>query len=262
LHSGAPAIDVRDVLVRFGTKTALNRVTLSVGFGRVCGLVGQNGAGKSTLIRALAGLIQPDEGSAVVNQLPRRSPRPAAPRPGFLLSSPALFAYLTGEETLIFLAEATGAHPDDARATAASLIDFFDLGEAASQVVDEYSTGMTKRLAIAAALVHRPDVLVLDEPLESLDPIIAGRLKRMIRGFAGAGGGVLLSTHLIAAVEEVCDDIIMLHEGAIVYAGTVAAALDHAERTGRRSLEALYVATVSPRDELRTMDWLLAPRTT
>lgn len=252
------ALRLEGVRVRFGAVRALDGVGFAVPCGGITGLVGRNGAGKSTAIRVLAGLLPPDEAMAVeVLGLPvAREARAIRARTGYLLSEPALFAYLTPRETLRFLGEAYGIPPAEAAARAGELIDFFGLEEAADRLVDGFSTGMTKRLALAAALVHAPRLLVLDEPFESLDPLMVRALKQLLVRYAAGGGSVLLSSHLIGAVEEICGHIVILEGGRVVADAPTAAARARAEaELGRDSLEDLYASVVGA--ETRPgLDWL------
>lgn len=181
-------------------------------------------------------------------------------RTGFLLSEPALFRYLTPEETLLWIGRAFGLSRIEAQARTDDLLAFFELTEAANRYVDDFSTGMKKRLALAAALVHAPSVLVLDEPFESLDPLMVRALKKLLTDYVAKGGTVLLSSHLIDAVEEICDRVVILEGGRLVTAGTtneVKASI--ADRLPEATLEDLY-ATLVPEEEKRRIGWLVGER--
>jgi ABC-2 type transport system ATP-binding protein len=246
------------VSVRFGGVQALADASFRVPRGSITGLVGRNGAGKSTSIHVLAGLLAPDEGGCRLFgttydddavSIRRRS--------GFLLSEPALFAYLTPAETLSFLAEAYRVKRDEAERRVADLLAFFELDGVATRTVAGFSTGMRKRLALAAALLHSPELLVLDEPFESLDPLLVRRMKRLLTGYAAAGGSVLLSSHLLDAVEEICDRVVIVEAGRILVEDTTAEATGRAAgRLGRATLEELYASVVEPGAEV-ALDWLL-----
>ncbi|HET6763809.1 MAG TPA: ABC transporter ATP-binding protein [Longimicrobiaceae bacterium] len=242
----ASALRMADVAVRFGRLQALASVSLDVPRGSITGLIGRNGAGKSTSIRMLAGLLLPDAGSVQV--LGRGFAAQATEirqRTGYLLAEPALFAYLTPRETLAFLAEAYGVERGEASGRVEALLSFFDLRDAADRLVDGFSTGMLKRLGLAAALVHGPELLVLDEPFETLDPLIVRKLKRLLVDYAAAGGSVLLSSHLIDAVDEICDRIAILEKGRVMVAGPTGQAKEGiAGKLGRGSLEELYASVV------------------
>jgi len=240
-------ISVEGATVRFGELTAIDDVDLRAPQGSITGLIGRNGAGKSTTIRVLAGLLQPVRGTVRVLGRDFTEGGPEIRRQvGYLLDVPALFSYLTVEETLLFLAEAYGLSAAEGRQRAEDLLLFFGLQEARSRLVDDFSTGLKKRLALASALIHSPSLLVLDEPFESLDPLMVRRLKRLLTDFVGSGGSVLLSSHLIGAVEEICDRIVILERGRVVVAGPTREALrEGAAESGTGSLEELYASVVA-----------------
>lgn len=250
------ALCMDEVSVRFADIVALDRVSLVVPSGGITGLLGRNGAGKSTSIRVLAGLVAPDTGSVSVLGRSLASDRIEALRQtGYLLAEPALFSYLTPRETLRFIGECNGLPRIEAEERAASLLSFFALDGDSDRLVDQLSTGTAKRLSLAAALVHAPTLLVLDEPFEGLDPLMVRSVKQLLRDFVAAGGTVLLSSHLIDVVEEICDNIVILEKGRVVVSGKTAEAKRRAaQETSGGSLEDLYaslVVTASP-----TPDWL------
>lgn len=219
--SDAPALEVSGVTVRFGggDVVALSDVSVRAMHGSITGLVGHNGAGKSTLIHLLAGVLLPDAGQVRVLGLDPadvvegiRAHRCA----GFLLEEEALFDYLTGREFLEFIAEAFDIPPDEGTKRIASMAALFALGDDLERLIDSYSTGMRKKIAIAAAMLPGPSILVLDEPFESIDPAMVRRLSLALRAFADRGGTVLLSSHLLHAVQKVCDTVVFLDRGRVV----------------------------------------------
>lgn len=252
-------VRLRGVSVRYGAVTALERVGFHVPQGSITGLIGRNGAGKSTTIRVLAGLLTPDGEDADVEVF-GLDPAVAGPRirarTGYLLADPAVFAYLTARETLGFIVEAYGLPRPVAARRTASLLAFFELEDAADRVVDGFSTGMRKRLELAAALIHAPPLLVLDEPFESLDPLMVRSLKQLLRHYSAGGGTTLLSSHLIDAVDEICERIVILEAGRVVAAGPTAEAKRGVEGSiGAGSLEDLY-ASVIPAGDVPELEWL------
>jgi ABC-2 type transport system ATP-binding protein len=258
----ADAVLIEDLTVAFGKLRALDAISFSVPVGSITGLIGRNGAGKTTSIRCLAGILQPTTVSrlAVMGGSPLTERREVLAATGFLLSEPALFRYLTPLETLLFLARAYRLDRAESESRSAELLSFFDLEAAQDRAVDEFSTGMLKRLSLAAALIHAPRLLILDEPFESLDPLMVRSLKKLLKGYAEGGGTVLLSSHLIDAVEEICDRVIILEQGRVVTAGPtdevrsgISSALPAA------TLEDLY-ASLIPASEAVSLAWLTAPR--
>ena len=252
-------VELRRVDVRFGALRALDEVGFDVPAGSLTGLIGRNGAGKSTVIRILAGLLKPDGAAATVRVhgcVPTEHRPQVTAATGFLLSDPALFPYLTAAETLDFIGRAFGLDRSVVARRAADLIAFFDLEDAADRIVDDFSTGMRKRLAIAAAMIHAPPLLVLDEPFESLDPLMVRALKRLLLEYVAGGGTILLSSHLIDAVEEICDRVVILERGRLVGAGrTEEVKRDLLRRLPTATLEDLYASLVPETREV-ALDWL------
>lgn len=248
--------------VSYGSVEAVSDVTLQVARGQIAGLVGRNGAGKSTLIRTFAGLLKPQSGCCrILGRSPRHHPKFVKTAAGYLLDSLALFAYLDAEETLRFTAEFYGLASEVVDSRVGDLLNFFDLEDQRGKLVEQFSVGMRKRLAIATALIHNPQILILDEPFESLDPLVVRRIKALLLEYVRSGGTVLLSSHLVDVVQEICDSFFILDEGKIVAAGpvqeTVAAFKVVA---GRGVLEDLYADAVPDRPR-SGLAWLGSART-
>src|SRR4051812_14798083 len=219
--STAPAIEVIRLSKHFGPVNAVNDLTFSVEPGQVCGLLGPNGAGKTTTVRMVVGLTRANAGRA---RLLGEDMHPSAPvlrRVGLLVEKPAFVPYLSGLRNLK-LHWAAGGDPwpppglDDA-------IEIANLGEAIDRKVKGYSQGMRQRLGIAQALMHRPELLVLDEPTNGMDPAETRRIRVALGDISSRGTTVLLSSHLLAEVEQVCSHALVVDHGTLVAAGTVAA---------------------------------------
>ena len=261
----APLIRFDDVHLRYGEVVALAGVSAVAAPGKLTALVGRNGAGKTTMINLLCGLLHPDSGAVELlgGDATDESAEGAERRRvvGFLLSDPALFQYLTAGETLAFLADAYGLPADEARSRTEDLLRFFELGDMRDRMADELSTGTAKRLALAAALVHAPRVLVLDEPFESLDPLIVRRLRRLLVRYVRRGGTVLLSSHLIDVVQEIADQLYIIEKGKVVFEGAGAPFRERAAAGAERgsdeggALEAMYASLVSGSDAV-DVAWL------
>lgn len=258
MRNFSEAVRFEGVGFRYGDTVALKGVTFGIPRGTIAGLVGRNGAGKSTAIHLAAGLLAPAEGRVEVGGLSFPGGAFAIKRDaGYLLSDVALFAYLTAEETLLFLGEAYGLTPPEQSRRTEDLLRFFDLVEARSRLPDELSTGTRKRLALAAALVHSPSILFLDEPFESLDPLFVRRLKRLLVRYREGGGTVLLSSHLIGVVEEICESFVILERGALVAQGKLEELRSAAESgLPARTLEQLYASVVAEEPDVE-LSWLL-----
>jgi len=252
-----PVLELSDLVVEYGDVRALQGISFSIPAGSITGLVGRNGAGKSTTIRAIAGIETPVSGVIRVFEREQGADRSEMLREtGFLLDTLALFSYVTGEEMLRWLGEAYGLSRNAASIRTDDLLDFFDLEQARHRVLDEYSTGMRKRIAIAAALIHAPSLLVLDEPFVALDPLMVRRLKNLFLQFSEARGTILLSSHLIDTVEQICDRIVIIEEGQIVVADECERALKEAsERLTSVTLEELYASVVTA-TATRSLSWL------
>lgn len=253
-----PHLYLSDVVLAFGRTVALDAISLDVPAGSILGLIGRNGAGKTTAIRLLAGLLAPDAGIVRVGGAdPVQARHQVMRSTGFLLDELALFSYLTAGETLAWLADAYGLSRNEGARRTAALLGFFGLSEFRDHVADDLSTGMQKRLALAAAMVHSPSALVLDEPFESLDPLMVRRLKDFLRVYAQSGGTVMLSSHLVDVVEELCDRVAILEAGVVCAAGPTADALASLDgQLPRRTLEELYLSVVPP-GEVADLEWML-----
>ena len=239
MDAGA-ALDVVDLSKRFGTTRAVDRVSLRVPSGSFFGLVGPNGAGKTTTLRMVTGLLRPDAGRAVVGGVDVWADPVAAKRHvGVLPESLHLFDRLTGRQLLTYSGWLRGMDRSVVAERTEELLAVLGLaGDAASTLVVDYSHGMRKKVALAAALLHGPRVLFLDEPFEAVDPLSARTLRRVLEQHVGAGGTVVLSSHVMELVERTCDAVAVMHAGRVVAVG----ALDDVRRG--RSLEDAFVDLV------------------
>jgi ABC-2 type transport system ATP-binding protein len=199
---------------------ALDNVDLSVMSGQVFGLLGPNGAGKTTLLRIALGLVQPTSGVAYIMGERVHSSHPVLNRVGSLIEGPAFVPHLSGMDNLEYFWCANGSSMNESNLDEA--LDIAGLGSAIDRKVRTYSKGMQQRLALAQALLKKPDLLVLDEPTVGLDPQEMREIRSLIRGFASAGATVLLSSHILAEVEQVCTHAAVLDKGRLVAAGSVA----------------------------------------
>ena len=219
-----PALDVCHVCKRYGTIHALADVSLSVGRGTVHGLVGVNGAGKTTLLRIVLGLVEPDSGS--VSCLEQAHPTRTSALPdgvaGFV-DAPSFYPYLSATQNLSLLRRLDRATSGTLGETPQSALARVGLSGRNQERVGGYSTGMRQRLAVAAALMRAPRLLVLDEPTSALDPVGARQVRTLIRSLRDAGMAVVLSSHDLPQVEEMCDDVTIIHGGRIVFTGPVRA---------------------------------------
>ncbi len=211
-------VEIRGLVKRYGDLVAVDHVDLTVDAGDVYGYLGPNGAGKTTSLRMMLGLIRPDEGSiSVFGRDPQRSVRALDGVAGFV-EAPAFYPYLTGRRNLELLAAFDGG---EAPARIDTTLDTVEMADRAGDRVGGYSHGMRQRLGIAAALLRAPRLLLLDEPATGLDPGGMRDMRRLIRRLAHEGITVLLSSHLMTEVEELCNRVAIVRRGSIVYEGTI-----------------------------------------
>ena len=221
-HEVAPdgeALVIEGLSKRYGDREAVSGVSLSVRAGSIHGLVGPNGSGKSTLLKSVLGLVRPDAG--VIRVLGGdRAAAAARPQGGLagLVDDPRFYPYLGALENLRLLTRLDGGRDADP----AELLERVGLSDAADRKVGGFSLGMRQRLGLAAALMRRPRVLLLDEPANGLDPSASDELWRTVRSLAGEGTAVLLSSHDLVAIDDVCDEITVLREGEVAWSGPIA----------------------------------------
>jgi ABC-2 type transport system ATP-binding protein len=207
----AAVLSIEDVSKTYGRVKALQGVTFAAGPGEIVGLLGHNGAGKSTLLKLVCGQLAPTAGRVLVDGVDvRRDPDGARARLGIVPEDPSLYEYLTAREFLEFVVDVRGAGSvEDGLAVA-------DLDGDADRLIREYSQGMRRRVALAAALVARPPVVILDEALNGLDPPSAARVVALLRTRASEGASIVLSTHVVEIVERVATRVVVLEHGRVV----------------------------------------------
>src|SRR5918998_6620592 len=214
---GEQLVETNGLSKTYGAVTAVDQVSLSVWRGEVYGFLGPNGAGKTTTLRMLTGLARPTAGSATVHGDQPGSPRALA-RTGVLIEAPRFYPYLSGRDNLRVVARYAGV--PDRRVEAA--LDTVDLAGRGGDRYAGYSLGMKQRLGVAAALLKDPELLILDEPTNGLDPAGMADVRMLIRRLGAAGCTVLFSSHLLAEVEQVCDRVGVIFQGRLVAEGRVA----------------------------------------
>jgi len=219
----APALSIRGLVRRYGSFIAVDRLDLEVPRGTIVGFLGPNGAGKTTTLRCCSGLIRPHAGTiAIAGHALDRAPLTARAALGYVPDRAFLYERLTGIEFLEFVAALYDVRAAQARERAGALLARLELENAASDRIETYSLGMRQKIAVAAALLHEPRLLLLDEPLTGLDPSGARALKDLLRERAGDGIGVLVSTHLLDVAERLCDRVVIIDHGRTRAAGTFA----------------------------------------
>jgi len=218
------AVALRGLTKSFGGRPAVDHIDLDVPVGSFFGLVGPNGAGKTTTLSMVTGLLRPDAGRVVVAGVDVWSdPATAKARMGVLPDGLRLFERLSGPELLSYLGRLRGLPVQTVTSRAAELIAVLDLDEAGDKLVADYSTGMRKKITLAAALLHSPRVLLLDEPLEAVDPVSARIIRNVLARYTAGGGTVVFSSHVMALVEGLCSHVAVMAGGRIIAAGELAA---------------------------------------
>ena len=211
----APAIEAVGLTKRFRSRTAVDGATLSIPAGTVTGLVGPNGAGKTTLLAMLLGLVRPTSGTASVLGEPVSRPARYLPKVGSLIETPAFHPAVGGRDNLRALAALTGQPPTDLD----DLIDLVGLTGRGNDPVGSYSLGMKQRLGIAAALLGDPELVILDEPTNGLDPVGMADVRDIVTAIAARGTTVIVSSHLLSELEQICDWLVILRLGGLLYQG-------------------------------------------
>lgn len=246
-----PALHLSGLVKRFGEKTAVAGVDLVVPQGSFFGLVGPNGAGKTTTLSMATGLLRPDAGSAWVHGVDVwANPVAANAMIGNLADGVRLFDRLTGEQLITYTAMMFSLPRTEIAGRVKDLIELMDLGEAAGTIVADYSAGMTKKIALACALVHAPRLLVLDEPFESVDPVSAANIEDMLRSYTASGGTIIISSHAMDLVQRMCDHVAVIAAGRVLAAGTVD------EVRGAETLQDRFVSLVGGRHTSEGPQWL------
>jgi ABC-2 type transport system ATP-binding protein len=212
-------LSVRNVSKRFGDVVALRNVSFDVHPGRIMGFLGRNGAGKTTTMRTVFGLVTPDTGDVTFDGAPVTTERRL--RFGYMPEERGLYPRMRVRDQLVYFGRLSGLTGPEATAATDRWLEEFGLSDRAGAKLEDLSHGNQQRIQLAAALVHDPDVLVLDEPFSGLDPIGVGSLSEVLRSFAGRGAAILFSSHQLDLVEHICEDIAIIDEGAVVVDGNL-----------------------------------------
>ncbi|GAA1442862.1 ABC transporter ATP-binding protein [Leifsonia poae] len=236
---------------RFGDTIAVDGVSLEVREGSFYGIVGPNGAGKTTTLSMVTGLLRPDAGRVVVHGVDAWADPVKAKRTiGVLPDKLRLFDRLTGAQLLHYAGTLRGLNANTVRSRSADLAKAFGIEDALNRLVADYSAGMTKKIALAAAMIHSPRLLVLDEPFESVDPVSAANVIDILQRYVAAGGTVLLSSHGMDLIQRVCDSVAIIVRGQVLASGTID------EVRGEQTLEERFVELAGGRKAAEGMEWL------
>jgi ABC-2 type transport system ATP-binding protein len=234
-------LNLIDLNKRYGTKSAVIDLNLEVDRGEIFGILGPNGAGKTTTFKMIAGLLNPTSGQVLVNGFDiERQPIDAKRVQGFVPDTPLLYDKLTAIEFLYFVADLYDVSRAQASHRAGELLRLFDLTENRDDLIDSFSHGMKQKIALASALMHDPDLLILDEPTVGLDPKSARLIKDILHQLTNRGVGIILSTHILEIAERMCDRIGILQLGKLIAVGTMDEL--RAQSAGEGSLEDIFLS--------------------
>ena len=232
-------IQLAGLTKRYGDFTAVNGIDLRVNRGELFGLLGPNGAGKTTTLRMIAGILQPTAGTVSIGGVSLAdNPVAAKAKLGFIPDRPFIYEKLTGTEFLRFVAGLYGQGGVNVDKRGEELLALFDLIDWKDELVESYSHGMRQKLIIARAFVHRPEVIVVDEPMVGLDPKAARLLKDLFRAYVERGNTIVMSTHTLEVAETLCDRIAIIQSGTIAAMGTMADLRSNSDDIG---LEAIFL---------------------
>ena len=261
------AIQTHGLSRRFGELTAVDNVTFSVARGQFFGFLGPNGAGKSTTIKMLTGLLEPSAGMIEILGKPFSASALDLKRQiGVVPEGMALFGRLTAREYLRFVGRMYGLDRQTTNLRTDELLEFMQLANEDKKLVTDFSHGMQKKLALAAAVIHGPKVLFLDEPFEGVDAIAAGMLKAMLQGMINRGATIFLTTHVLEIVERLCSHVAIIHQGRLVANGSleelragVASTLPGSELRQRLTMEEIFLAILGAdghKESTQELSWL------
>jgi len=237
-------IDLINITKDYGTTIAVNNLNLHVASGEIYGFIGPNGAGKTTTIRMMGGIIEPSSGSIIIDGIDmKENPVAAKKIIGVVPDRPFLYEKLTGAEFLKFIADIYEVDAQSVRQRSDNLLRQFALWDWANEIIEAYSHGMKQRLIIAAALMHDPKILVVDEPMVGLDPFAVRMVKDIFKDLAAKNVAIFVSTHTLSIAEDLCDRIGVIHKGNLVAQGTMDE-LNSAAQTQKAKLEEVFLTLV------------------
>ena len=239
-------IELTHLTKTYGAFTAVDRLNLRVERGEIFGFIGPNGAGKTTTIKMMGGVLAPTAGSVAVCGIDMQAdPENAKRRIGFIPDRPYLYEKLTGIEFLKFTADVYGVPKERFPGKAEAVLAQFALADWGQELIESYSHGMKQRLIMAAAILHDPEVLIVDEPMVGLDPLAIIMVKKLFRELAARGISIFMSTHTLTVAEDICDRIGVIARGRLIASGTTAD-LQREANVSTSDLEAVFLNLTAP----------------
>jgi ABC-2 type transport system ATP-binding protein len=238
-------IELKSLTKKYGDYKAVDDLNLLVKKGEIFGFIGPNGAGKTTTIKMIGGLLAPSAGTVTVAGIDiQQEPEKAKSKIGFIPDRPYLYEKLTGMEFLKFTADLYGVSDDRFRKKAPQNLEMFSLTDWSDELIESYSHGMKQRLIMSAALLHEPEVIIVDEPMVGLDPMAIMMVKDLFQRLAHSGVTVFMSTHTLAVAEEICERIGVINKGHLIASGTTAE-LQRKANTTDAALEQVFLNLTS-----------------
>ena len=229
-------LSISHLTKKYGETVAVDDLTLEIANGEIYGFIGHNGAGKTTTIKAVAGILGFDSGEIRIGGLSiKDNPLECKKRMAYIPDNPDLFDYMSGIKYLNFVADVYGVSAEDRQERIRKYADAFELTDSLAQPVNEYSHGMKQKLAIISAWLHKPELIIMDEPFVGLDPKAAHILKQMMRELCDNGGAIFFSTHVLEVAEKLCDKVAIIKSGKLIKSGTME------EVKGDSSLENVFL---------------------
>jgi ABC-2 type transport system ATP-binding protein len=214
-------IELVDLTKRYNDFPAVNGLNLAIQKGEIFGFIGPNGAGKTTTINMMAGVLAPTSGAVMICGINiQNHPKKAKSKIGYIPDRPYLYEKLTGIEFLKFIGDLYGVDEDTVLNRSREKLQLFSLSEWADDLIESYSHGMKQRLVMASALLHDPEVIIIDEPMVGLDPLVINMVKSLFQDLAKEGVTIFMSTHTLKVAEDICDRIGIIHKGTLVATGT------------------------------------------
>lgn len=229
-------LNIQNLTKRYGSKTAVDSLSLSIEAGEICAFIGHNGAGKTTTLKACCGLLTPDSGEITVDGMSiREKPIDCKRVMAYIPDNPDMYEFLTGYEYLNFVADVYGVTKEDREKRIAELGALLGITDALGGAISECSHGMKQKIAIISALIHKPKLILMDEPFVGLDPVASHQLKNLMAEHCANGGAIFFSTHVLEVAEKLCNKVAIIKNGKLVASG----AMDDVR--GDSSLEEIFL---------------------
>lgn len=236
---------------------AVDSLNLKIRKGIFFGFLGPNGAGKTTTIMMIAGLLKPDSGRVRILGLDIEKDETEYKRHiGIVLDRPLYFEKLTGKEYLSFVGEMYHLDKLTVKNRTEELLSYLGIGEKKDDLIESYSAGMKKKLSLGAAIIHNPDLLILDEPFEGIDPISARSITDVLKQMVYKGTTVFMTSHNLELVEKLCDEVAIINKGKLIFESSAEKIREEMKNTGQANLENLFIELLAGEKEMRSLSWL------